>query len=177
MMGSNIELWQYKIFENGIISIDEVFRKSALQNHSSTEIEGKDPIMVEAGRKGAQTRKTATYTIEEHINKLNKDLIELFNKIREHIVNLDNSIEETPKQNYIAYKTSQNFVCLESQKRKMMLFLKINPDEIENMPSQARDVRNIGHFATGDFEFTIKNFEDFEIAKPLIDQSLRNIGG
>ena len=59
----------------------------------------------------------------------------------------------------------------------MMLFLKINPDEIENMPSQARDVRNIGHFATGDFEFTIKNFEDFEIAKPLIYQSLKNIGG
>lgn len=177
MMGSNIELWQYKIFENGIINIDEVFRKSAPQNHSSTEIEGKDPIMVEAGKKAAQTRKTATYTIEEHINKLNKDLIELFNEIREHIVNLDNSIEETSKQNYIAYKTSQNFVCLESQKRKMMLFLKINPDEIENMPSQARDVRSIGHFGTGDLEFTIKNSEDFEIAKPLIDQSLKNIGG
>ncbi|MEK0371166.1 MAG: DUF5655 domain-containing protein [Nitrosopumilus sp.] len=177
MMGSNIELWQYRIFENGIISIDEVFRKSAPQNHSSTEIEGKDPIMVEAGKKATQTRKTAIYTIEEHTNKLNKDLIELFNEIREHIVNLDNSIEETPKQNYIAYKTSQNFVCLESQKRKMMLFLKINPIEIENMPSQARDVSNIGHFGTGDLEFTIKNSEDFEIAKSLIDQSLKNIGG
>jgi predicted transport protein len=177
MMGSNIELWQYRIFENGIISIDEVFRKSAPQNHSSTEIEGKDPIMVEAGKKAAQSRKTAIYTIEEHTNKLNKDLIELFNEIREHIVNLDNSIEETPKQNYIAYKTSQNFVCLESQKRKMMLFLKINPNEIENMPSQARDVSNIGHFGTGDLEFTIKNSEDFEIAKSLIDQSLKNIGG
>lgn len=177
MMGSNIELWQYKIFENGIISIDEVFRKSAPQNHSSTEIEGKDPLMVEAGKKAAQTRKTATYTIEEHTKKLNKDLIELFNEIREHIVTLDNSIEETPKQNYIAYKTSQNFVCLESQKRKMILFLKINPDEIENIPAQARDVRSIGHFGTGDLEFTIKNSEDFEIAKPLIDQSLKNIGG
>jgi len=137
---------------------------------------GKNPVMVEAGKKAAQTRKTATYTIEEHTKKLNKGLIELFNEIREHIVTLDNSIEETPKQNYIAYKTSQNFVCLESQKRKMMLFLKINSDEIENIPTQARDVRSIGHFGTGDLEFTIKNYEDFEIAKPLIDQSLKNIG-
>jgi len=176
MMGSNIELWQYKIYENGIISIEEVFRKSGVQNHSS-DIEGKDPIMVEAGKKAAHTRKTATYTFEEHANRLNKDLVELHNEIREYIVNLDSSIEETPKQNYIAYKTSQNFVCLESQKRKMMLFLKINPDEIEDMPKQARDVRNIGHFGTGDLEFTIKNLEDFEIAKPLIDLSLKNIGG
>ena len=59
----------------------------------------------------------------------------------------------------------------------MMLFLKINPDEVDNMPKQARDVRNIGHFGTGDLEFTIKNSEDFEIAKPLIDLSLKNIGG
>ena len=175
-MGSNIELWQYKIFENGILSIDEVFRKSGTQNHTKAE-NGKNPTMVEAGKKAAQTRKTASYTFEYHENKLNKDLVELHNEIREFIVNLDNSIEETPKQNYIAYKTSQNFVCLESQKRKMMLFLKINPDEIENMPSQARDVRSIGHFGTGDLEFTIKNSEDFEIAKPLIDESLKNIGG
>lgn len=176
MMGSNIELWQYKIYENGIISIEEVFRKSGIQNHSSG-IEGKDPTMVEAGKKAAHTRRTATYTFEEHANRLNKDLVELHYEIREYIVNLDSSIEETPKQNYIAYKTSQNFVCLESQKRKMMLFLKINPDEIEDMPKQARDVRNIGHFGTGDLEFTIKNPEDFEIAKPLIELSLKNIGG
>ena len=176
MMGSNIELWQYKIYENGIIIIDEVFRKSGAQNHFSNN-EGKDPIMIEAGKKAAQTRKTAIYTFEEHVKRLNKDLVELHNEIREFIVNLDNSIEETPKQNYIAYKTSQNFVCLESQKRKMMLFLKINSDEIESLPTQARDVRNIGHFGTGDLEFTIKNLVDFEIAKPLIELSLKNIGG
>ncbi len=176
MMGSNIELWQYKLYENGIISIDEVFRKSGAQNISS-EREGKDPVMVEAGKKAAQTRKSAIYTFEEHANKLNADLVDLHYEIREYIVNLDSSIEETPKQNYISYKTSQNFVCLESQKRKMLLFLKINPDEIENMPKQARDVRSIGHFGTGDFEFTIKNLDDFEIAKPLIELSLKNIGG
>ena len=69
--------------------------------------------------------------------------------------NLDSSVEKTPKQNYIAFKTNQNFACLESQRKKMMLFLMVNPDEIKNMPTQARGVRNIGHFGTGDFEFTI----------------------
>jgi predicted transport protein len=176
MMGSNIELWQYRLYENGIISIDEVFRKSGAQNPSSDGSE-KNPIMVEAGKKAAQTRRTATYSFEEHANRLNSELVDLHNEIREYIVNLESSIEETPKKNYISYKTSQNFVCLESQKRKMILFLKINPDELEYFPKQARDVRNIGHFGTGDLEFTIKNAEDFEIAKPLIELSLKNIGG
>lgn len=173
MMGSNIELWQYKKYENGIISIDEIYRKSGIQ----TSTGDKNPTMIEAGKKAAITRKTATYTFEEHEKKLNKNLIELHHQIREFIVNLDNSVEETPKQNYIAYKTSQNFVCLESQKRKMLLFLKIKPDDIDKMPIQARDVRNIGHFGTGDIEFTISSADDFETVKPYIIQSLNNIGG
>ncbi|MCF8371468.1 MAG: hypothetical protein K9H64_07590 [Bacteroidales bacterium] len=73
--------------------------------------------------------------------------------------------------------TTQNFVCIEPQKKKLVLFLKLNPDEIEKMPQQARDVRNIGHFATGDLEYSIKSYEDFEMAKPFINQSLKNIGG
>ncbi len=176
VMGSNIELWQYKLYENGIVSIDEVFRKSGTQTHPS-DIEGKNPVMVNAGKKAAQTRKNAQYTFEEHVNRLNPDLVDLHTEIREYIVNLDSAVEETPKQNYISYKTSQNFVCLESQKRKMLIFLKVNPDELENMPNQARDVRKIGHFGTGDLEFTIKNKEDFEASKPLIELSLKNIGG
>lgn len=178
VMGSNIELWQYKLYENGIISIDEVFRKSGTQNHvSPDETNGKNPVMIAAGKKAAETRKNANYSIEQHINKVNKDLTELFNELREFIVNLESSIEESPKKYYVAYKTTQNFVCIEPQKRKLVLFLKLNPDEIEKLPKQARDVRNIGHFATGDFEFTIKNYEDFKIAKTYIEQSLKNIGG
>ena len=173
MMGSNIELWQYKKYENGIISIDEIYRKSGLQDSSSD----KNPTMVEAGRKAAITRKTATYSIEYHEKKLSKKLVDLHRQIREYIVTLVNEVEETPKQNYIAFKTSQNFVCLEPQKSKMLLFLKINPDDLGNLPSQARDVRTIGHFGTGDLEFAIRNFEDFDVAKPFITMSLQNIGG
>ena len=177
MMGSNIELWQYKIFENGILSIDEVFRKSGTQNQIQADTNGKNPIMVEAGKKAFQTRKTATYSIVEHLRKVNKDLVDLFNEMREYIVNLDSSIEETPKKYYIAYKTTQNFVCIEAQKRKLILFLKLNPDDIEELPKQARDVRNIGHFGTGDLELTIKNVNDFDVTKDLINKSLINIGG
>jgi len=177
VMGANIELWQYKIYENGIISIEVVYKRTETRTQTSIENNGKNPVMVAAGKKAAETRKNSIYAIDEHINKVNADLTELLNEIREYIVTLDSSIEETPKKYYIAYKTTQNFVCIETQKKKLMLFLKLNPDEIEKLPKQARDVRDIGHFGTGDLELTIKNITDFEDTKELINLSLKNIGG
>ncbi len=177
VMGANIELWQYKIYENGIISIDEVFKRTETRGQTTIDTNGKNPVMVEAGKKAAETRKSATYTINEHLEKANDSLKNLLNEIREYIVNLDASIEETPKKYYIAYKTTQNFVCIETQKKKLVLFLKLNPDEIRELPKQARDVRNIGHFGTGDLELTIKTLTDFEETKELLNLSLQNIGG
>jgi len=177
VMGANIELWQYKIYENGIINIDEVFKRTSIRTQASNDIKGKNQVMVEAGKKAAETRKNSTYTIEEHINKLNNVLKDLLDEIREYIVTLDESIEEAPKKYYIAYKTTQNFVCIETQKKKIILFLKLNPDDIEILPKQARDVRNIGHFGTGDLELTVKNISDFEEIKNLVNLSLKNIGG
>lgn len=176
VMGANIELWQYKIYENGIINIEEVYRRTET-THTSIENSGKDPVMVAAGKKTAETRRNATYSIDEHINKLNTDLTELLNDIRDYIVDLDNSIEESPKKYYIAYKTTQNFVCIETQRRKIVLFLKINPDELDELPPQARDVREIGHLGTGDLELTITSRADFEETKELINLSFKNIGG
>ncbi len=177
VMGANIELWQYKLYENGILNIEEVYKRT---NTSSREVEDyneKNPVMVEAGKKAAITRKNAVYTIEEHFNNLDKSLVDLFNTVRDYITSLDSSIEELPKKNYIAYKTSQNFVCLQTYKKKLTLYLKLNPDEVKPMPAQCRDVRNIGHYGTGEFELIIKDFTEFEETKYLINEAYKNIGG
>lgn len=179
VMGANIELWQYKLYENGILNIEEVYKRTNT-NSNSREFEDyseKNPVMVEAGRKAAITRKNAVYTIEEHFDNLDKSLVDLFNTVRDYITSLDSSIEELPKKNYIAYKTSQNFVCLQTYKKKLTLYLKLNPDEVKPMPAQCRDVRNIGHYGTGEFELIIKDLIDFEETKNLINDAYKNIGG
>jgi predicted transport protein len=178
VMGANIELWQYKIYENGILNIEEVYRRTTTSSHQDLEdFNGKNPVMVEAGKKAALTRKTATYTMDEHYENLEGTILGLFNNVRDYIISLDSSIEETPKKHYVAYKTSQNFVCLQTYKKKLTLYLKLNPDEVNPIPKQARDVRNIGHFGTGDFELTIKDLTDFEETKQLINEAYKNIGG
>jgi predicted transport protein len=178
VMGANIELWQYKIYENGILSIDEVYKRNTTSTRQENENNNdKNPIMVEAGKKAALTRKTATYTFEEHFEILDSSLLEVYNMIRDYIISLDSSIEEIPKKNYIAYKTSQNIVCLQTYKKKITLYLKLNPEEIIQIPSQGRDVKNIGHYGTGDFELNIKDIKDFEDTKHFINDAYKNIGG
>lgn len=178
VMGANIELWQYKTYENGILNIEEVFKRAVTSSHQPTEtLTGKNPVMVEAGKKAALTRKTAIYTLEEHCENLDKNILDLFNTVRDYIVTLDSSIEEVPKKHYIAYKTSQNFACLQTYRKKLTLYLKLNPQEVNPMPKQARDVREIGHYGTGDFELTIQNLTDFEETKHLISEAYKNIGG
>ena len=176
VMGANIELWQYKTYENDILNIEEIYKRtSSIENRE--DFSGKNPIMVEAGKKAALTRRTATYSLEEHSENLNEHVLELFNAVRDYIVTLDSSVEEAPKKNYIAYKTSQNFVCLQTGKKKLTLYLKLNPDEFIEIPKQGRDVREIGHFGTGDFELTIKDLVDFDETKHLINEAYKNIGG
>ncbi len=178
VMGANIELWQYKTYDNGILNIEEVYKRTtSTTNQDTADISNKNPVMVEAGKKAALTRKTATYTLEEHFENLDENILELFNTIRDYIVTIDSSIEETPKKNYIAYKTSQNFACLQTYKKKLTLFLKLDANEVNPMPKQGRDVSEIGHFGTGDFELIIKDLADFEETKHLINEAYKNIGG
>ena len=124
MMGANIELWEYKLFY-----LEEVFRKStSLTGAISTDSNGKNPVMVAAGKKGAITRATGSYTFQEHIEKADGQLKNIVQSLQDFIIEIDDSIEETPKKYYVAYKITQNFVCMEVQRNKIVLFLKINPN-------------------------------------------------
>ncbi len=132
--------------------------------------------MVEAGKKAAITRVTGVYTKEEHNQKIEEKKKELLIEIEDYISSIDESIEEVPKKFYIAYKVTQNFVCLEVQKSRIVLYLKLIPSEIE-IPENGRDVTNIGHYGTGNLDIEIKTADDFDIAKEYIQQAFDNIGG
>ena len=176
MMGANIELWQYKFYENGTFYLEEIFKRSSVLTNTAAIEQGKNPIMVEAGKKAAQARANNTYSMDDHTSSLDKKLASLFTDLRDYMMGIDQSIEEVPKKFYIAYKVSQNFLCAEFRKNKMILFLKIDPKTI-TVPINGRDVSEIGHYGTGNLELTITNEKELEESKALIIKSYENIGG
>jgi len=176
MMGANIELWQYRFYDTNSMYLEEVFRRSTALSATTAIEQGKNPIMVEAGKKAAQTRLTGSYNFEQHLNCGDENIKNILLDLRDFILGIDESVEGSPKKFYIAYKVSQNFVCVEVKKNRLTLFLKVNPKEI-NLPHNGRDVSDIGHFGTGDFELNISSKEDFEESKEYIQRAFETIGG
>jgi predicted transport protein len=176
IMGTNIELWQYKLYNTNTLYLEEVFKKSTVLMSTETDIKNKNPIMVEAGKKAAQTRQTGSYTFDEHLENCDDKTKKLLQELRDFILNIDETVEEAPKKLYIAYKVSQNFVCLETRKNRAILYLKLDPKEIA-IPKNGRDVSLIGHYGTGDFEISISNLEEMESSKKYIKSAFENIGG
>ncbi|MEA3464848.1 MAG: DUF5655 domain-containing protein [Thermodesulfobacteriota bacterium] len=178
VMGANIELWKYRLFTNNSLYLEEVLHNTKLPSTATvSQLSNKNPIMVEAGKKAAKVRATAIYTIDEHFEGKSKEIQELMHVIREFVTGLDSAIEEVPKKYYIAYKASQNIVCMEAKSKTIKLFVKLKPSEVVEPPKSFRDVSEIGHFGTGEAEFTISTQEEFEETKKYIELSYNKFGG
>lgn len=176
VMGANIELWQYRLFTNNCIYLEEIFRK-AINNEPAVEHNAKSPVMVAAGKKAAATRKTGSYNFDQHLTGKPDQIKNIAQQVQEFILGLDAAVQEAPKKFYIAYKLSQNIVCMEVRKKTVTLFLKLDPKKLGPLPSIARDVTAIGHYGTGDLELELKSQNDFESAKELIHSAYQKIGG
>ncbi len=177
VMGANIELWKYRLFKNGSIYLEEVFQATKAAVSTSISAEGKNPVMVEASKKSAQVRATATYEFDEHLEGKPAQIQSLMHYVREFMFGLDTAIEEAPKKLYVAYKISQNIVCMEPQSRNIKIFIKLSASDIESPPNFYRDVKDIGHYGTGDSEFTISSEQDFDLVKPFIEKAYNKVGG
>lgn len=173
VMGANIELWSYRLFDNSTIYFEEVFSKSYESAGIAIVSEG---TKTSARKKTAITRATSSYTFEEHLRGKPNKIKELAIQIQSFVLDLDPGITENPKKFYVGYKSSQNIVCMETRKEKIILFIKLNPEKIGQLPKICRDVTNIGHYGTGNLEITVKDESDFEIAKSYIEMAHKRLG-
>lgn len=170
VMGANLELWSYRLYKNDALYLEEVFQKSIGATASSE-------TGLTAGQKAAITRKTGSYTFEEHLESRPESIRRMAVAIQEFMLGLDPSMEESPKKFYVAYKISQNIVCMEVQQKRLLLYLKLDPSSLESMPKFARDVSEIGHYGTGDLELSVKSEADLVIAKGLCELAYQRVGG
>ncbi len=176
VMGANIELWKYRLFANNSLYLEEVLHNTKTATTIS-QSSAKNHIMVEDGKKSVQVRTIATYTLDEHFESKSKEIQELMHEIREFIIGLDSAIEEVPKKFYIAYKSSKNIVCMEVRSKNIKLFVKLKHSEVIDAPKSYRDVSEIGHFGTGEAEFTISTPVEFEATKKYVELAYNKVGG
>ena len=172
VMGAGLELWTYRLFDNDVMYLEEVFQKSDPGVDAV-----KNPVMVAAGKKAALAAATGSYTFEQHVKDKPQGIRELALSVNDFVTGLDASIQVVPKKLYVAYKTSQNIVCLEVQLKKLYLFLKLDPKRSAGPEGLSRDVSQVGHYGTGDLEITLTSQSDLDLAKPFIKEAYEAVGG
>ena len=176
MMGANIELWRYRLFTNSSLYLEEVYRQALRVSPEPAETR-KNPVMVAAGKKARITAETGIYTLEQHFTGKPEKIVALAYAVRDFVLSFDPDIQETPKKFYIAYKMSQNIVCMEVRKQHVTLFLKLDPKTVSKPPKNSRDVSDIGHYGTGDFELVLESEEDATAAFEFIEAAYKAVGG
>jgi predicted transport protein len=162
----NIELLRYRIYENDIlylepenyqkikISTSGIIRKSKNNNKEKAEILQKN------------------YSIDDHLKKADQKTKDLFYKLREKIISIDEEIKEEPKKFYIAYKTATNFVDLIIYKNEIRITLNVKSGKLIDKFGIATDFTKPkkGHWGNGDYEVKLKDGKDLESVFLLIKQ-------
>ena len=170
--GANLELWAYRLFKNNSLYLEKIFPKATMasQPHSSDRLT--------AGQKAALTRKTATYTVEQHFANKPDLITGLAKSIQEFTLGLDPSIEEVPKKNYIAYKASRNFIYMKIQKSRVVLTVKLDLKEVD-VPQElhARDSTREDRDGTRYLRLYVKTESAMQSVKPLLELAYQKIGG
>jgi predicted transport protein len=156
-MNRNIELLRYRRYGDEFLLLELVNAAAA-------------PVVAApaAGDSGSGVYKTADQIISENAGTLVGDLWE---DLRARILSLGDDVQEKHLKYYVAFKKLSNFVTVEVQKKKIHVYLKLDPGKVALEKGFTRDVSNIGHFGTGDLEVTISMAEDIERAWPLIERS------
>lgn len=100
--------------------------------------------------KRTKTIKPGDYTLEWHTARKQPEIVNMFNRIRQEVLNLSEAVIEKPNKLYIAYSTRKNFFTIRIQTQQLKIWLPITVDELPgDIPYYYKDVTNIGHWGTG----------------------------
>lgn len=116
------------------------------------------------------TAATSAYTLADH-PFLTGWLLGLFEALRKRVLNLDSSVTEQVLKQYIAFKTSTNFVDIVPQKTRMRLMLNMSFAEIDDPQGQCLDLTGMGRWGNGDVGYWLDSHEQLDYAMFLVRQS------
>jgi predicted transport protein len=164
-----IELLTYALYENGILQVES-------QNYQQIRI----PMagLIKSSKQETinirEEKLQKSHTIDEHTNKSNEKVKELFFQLREKIKAIDDNIIEDPKKTYIAYKINgTNFTDILFYQNELRIALNIKSGDLDDKHNITVDFSKPkkGHLGNGDYEARLLNEQDIDKVFDLIKQS------
>jgi len=161
-MGRNIDLVRYERYGDDFLLLEFVAGAVA-----QTERSG--------GSSAATPTKSGTIykSVTDYLADADEALTNLYSDVEARLLGLGDDTQKKTLRYYFAFKRLKNFACVEvkASSRKLLVYLKVDPDTIDLREGFSRDVREIGHFGTGDLEITITSADDLDEAQELFELS------
>jgi len=158
-----IELWEVKRYSNKTINYNKIQTSGAQE--SVKTISRQDDAIEKV------TKEIKVYTEQDHLEKISDEVKELYEKVKNAILNLDN-LEVKPKKLYIAFVATNNVIDIRIQQSGLKMWLNLSKGQLNDPKEICRDVSSTGHWGNGDYEIIMQTDEDLEYILSLIKQSI-----
>lgn len=156
-MKRNISLIRYRKFNDEYLMFEKV-------NENITKV-------IEENDKTSKSTNSKDKLFEVCYEEASDKLKNLYTDLKNYILGLGDDVSESRLKLYSAFKKIKNITCVEIFKDKLLLFIKLDAKSVNFEEGFSRNVANIGHWGTGDVEVSVKNTDDLEKAKPLIERA------
>ncbi len=161
----------------GIAGSQEVFSVAdRIDSNDSNRLLTQSQSEISSESREKTTGKTTkkAYREAQHISGNPQEVLELYKAIDRLYLSLKpGAIEKRYTAKTINYLHGKHIYCsVHILQSGLRVWLKLKYNRLENPPSFARDVSNIGHWGVGNLELRITKLADLDVAEPLIRQSL-----
>jgi predicted transport protein len=148
-IAANIELIRYRQFGSDLLLFEQVNAVNKVRP-----------------RKPAPSKKT---NHNENVwpvwlETLSPDSVAIIKLVEAYIESLGDDVQRKDLKRYIAFKGLRNFATVVGLKKSVLLYLHLNPDKQELTDGFTRNVRNLGHWGTGDVEVVLSKPRDLDKA-------------
>ena len=161
-----IELWEIKKFENNLISINPVKKSKSAPTISNVQ-KNKNSTLAKV------TREIVVYDEAYHLKDHCDDVLELYDSFKNAILTLSPDLEITPQKLYIAFKRGKNnIVSIHLQNQSLKMWINAKKGFLDDPKNITKDVSQLGHWGTGDYEIIVSDSKYLEYIMSLIKQLL-----
>lgn len=166
-MNRTISLIRYRRYANDLLLLEQL---------TATSAKGANGQSAAPPPAATSTSAKKYKTVTQQMAEAPAALLDLYHGVAAHLEGAGDDVQVKVTDFYIAFRRLKNFACVEfrNQLGKLLIYVRINPDTVVLEPDFTRDVRNIGHFGTGDLEITIQSAADLDRARPLFDLAYQN---
>ncbi|MHB1158444.1 MAG: type I restriction endonuclease [Phycisphaerales bacterium] len=120
----------------------------------------------------------SAYHESHHTAGKPQEVLELYRAVDRLSLSLKpGEIEKDCHAKYISYRCGKAIFCnVHIQQGRLRVWLKLKYSRLDNPPTFARDVSNVGHWGTGDLELAISDLSQLDEAAMLIRKSFEARG-